>query len=217
MPNITMDPLDSITVTVSRHEEICADKADIYISVAGSAFITGSTALTKSKEVAQLMSELYSGGLIKASDVTLRGAQADSRNGFLGRGTLTTYLLKIHCPTLDSVADVLAIVTSQRSVTLDHLAWRFPDYKILEEKWLGSCLDNAKEKAAKIASSLGVKLLAVHSLSEKWLEHETKQHVSPIARGDIPKTAPDELAFSLVMTKQLELRLEINYRISNYA
>jgi len=215
-----MDQLDTITVIVGRREEVCADKADIYLSIDGPNFITGIAALKKAREVAQLVADLLARG-VKDHDIALLGVLANQTAGAVGRNTPATYRLRIHCPNLELLSDTLGVITAHRTVTLETVAWRFPDEKLMEAKWLEGCLVSAKEKAAQIASALGVKLLAVHSLSEKWIETAPE----PIATPAIPAASATgtgtrpvvNAGFSLAITKQAEVQVEVKFRVSNYA
>lgn len=215
-----MEKPDTITVTVSRREEVEANKVDIQVTIKGSSLVTGTAALKKAKEVAQLVSALAEVGL-KDERVALKGIHAASSSGMLGRSTSATYQLHVRCDDLEMLADILGVVTSQKNARLDFLAWRYPDDKKLKNDWLQSCLNDANEKAKAVASILGVKLKGVHTFVEKWLDGEQGDRRLPqeVRVGDFMKMARTrgesiDLGFPLSHSKLVELQLEAQFRVS---
>jgi uncharacterized protein YggE len=215
-----MEKPDTISVTVSRREEIEADKVDVHLTITGSSLVTGTAALKKAREVSQLVNALVETGL-KEQDVALKGIHAESSSGILGRSTCASYQLRVRCDELERLADVLGVITSQKNVKLDSLGWRYPDDKKLKAEWLQSCLPEAKEKAHAIASSLGVKVLGVHALSETWLDSEQadRRFLQEPAVGAVMMKAmarPEriDLGFPLSHSKWVELHLDAHFRVS---
>jgi hypothetical protein len=216
-----MDKSDTITVAVSHREEIRAVRADIYLSAKASVLITGDAAFQKAKELAHVVSQLTGAG-IKEEEITLRGVLAERTNPIIGPGNPATYLLRVHCPRLDRLPELLVVITAQRNVILDQLVWLFPDSPTEQAKWLTACLTQALEKARHIAANLGVKLLGVHSFSEKWIEpNDDQKRVefsssggTPLPKGSTDRNAP--ITIPLVTTKQVEIDVEVNFRVSAY-
>jgi uncharacterized protein YggE len=215
-----MEKPDTITATVSRREEIRADKVDIHVTIKGSSLVTGNAALKKAKEVSQLVSALLE-VKIKEEDITLTSVHAESSSGILGKSTSATYQLRIKSNDLELLADVLGVVTAQKNAKLDHLGWRYPDDKKLKGEWLQSCLSEAKEKAGAIAAGLGVRLLGVHTFSEKWLDSEQAErpYLSEVRGAVLAKAMraqPIDLGFPLSHSKWLEIQLEAQFRVSEF-
>jgi uncharacterized protein YggE len=215
-----MEKPDTISVTVGHREEVEADKVDIHVTIKGSSLVTGTAALKKAKEVSQLVSALAEVGL-KEQDVALKSIHAESSSGILGKSTSATYRLRVRCDDLEKLADVLGVITSQKNAKLDLLGWRYPDDKKLKAEWLQSCLAEAKEKANAIASSLGVKLLGVHALSEKWLDSEqpdrpflNEQRMEAVMAKAMARAERIDLGFPLSHSKWIELQLETQFRVS---
>lgn len=100
-----MEKPDTITATVSRREELGADKVDIHVTIKGSSLITGNAALKKAREVSQLVSALLE-VKIKVEDITLTSVRAESSSGILGKSTSAAYQLRIKCNDLELLADV---------------------------------------------------------------------------------------------------------------
>jgi uncharacterized protein YggE len=214
-----MEKPDTITVAVTHRDEVGADKVDIHVTVKGTSLITGPAALRKAKEVSQLVSALEAVG-IKDSDLKLKSVHAENSGGILSKFSLATYQLRIRCSALDNLAEVLGAVTSQKNARLDFLAWRYPDDKNLRNEWLRTCLEEAREKAAAIASTLGVQLLGVHSLVERWVDSEQggRAPLSEMPGGvrvrEMARAEPIDLGFPLSHSKWVELQLEIQFRVS---
>jgi|SRR4051812_9208728 uncharacterized protein YggE len=216
---LLMETPDTITAVVTRREEIAADKVDLYVTIVGSSLITGNAALKKAKEVSQLVLALAPVG-VKEAQVVLQGIHAESSSGILGKSTSASYQLRVTCLDLERLAEILGVVTSQKNVKLDLLDWCYPDDKELKIAWLQGCLREAREKANAISSSLGVKLIGVHSLSEKWVDPESGGPISlrqPAAAGVFLKARRAEridLGFPLSHSKWVELQLECRFRVS---
>jgi uncharacterized protein YggE len=214
-----MEKPDTITATVSRREEIGADKVDIHVTIKGSSLVTGNAALKKAREVSQLVSALLE-VKIKEEDIALTSVHAESSSGILGKSTSASYQLRIKCNDLELLADVLGVVTAQKNAKLDYLGWRYPDAKKLKAEWLQFCLSEAKEKAGAIAAGLGVRLLGVHAFSEKWLDSEQSErpYLNEV-RGAVlarAKAQSIDLGFPLSHSKWLEMQLETQFRVSEF-
>ncbi|MDB6109985.1 MAG: hypothetical protein JWR69_1735 [Pedosphaera sp.] len=216
-----MQKPDTITVVVSRREEVRAHRADIYFSAKGSILITADAALKKTKEVAQVLHQLAAIGVAE-EHIILRGVQGERNTPIIGSANTASYLLRVHCPDLEKLPELLGTLTVQRNVVLDQLVWHFPDDAAAQARWLGACLAESREKAQQIAAAMGVKLLGVHSLVEKWTDpaDEQKRFLFSAARAaSTGKTANErlpELHFPLITTKQVEVRVEVDFRVSAY-
>jgi uncharacterized protein YggE len=204
----------------SHREEMRAKQADIMLSVMATALYTGEAAFKKAKELAQVVGLLTAAGL-PDGNVTLLGIQAGRSSPIIGRSNTATYLLRVHCPDLDILPEILGVLTAQRTVVMDELVWRFADDKAVRAKWLDGCLADARERAKRIAAGLGVKALGVHSYFEKWIEPSDGQRrvsFAPVRASTTGNTTPDErrsdFPFPLVTTMQLELSVEVEFRVS---
>lgn len=208
----------TISITATRRQEIAADKADLQVTIKGSSLVTGSAALKKAKEVNELVTALLAAG-VKEDELSLRGIQVQSSSGILTRTSSATYSLRIRCSHLELLGDILGTISAQKNVALDHITWRYPDFKPLQKEWLDSCIAEAKERAAHIAAALGVKLLALHSFAEVWQDSEE----IPMRTRSVPavkamkamalaeRSRDLDLGFNLAHSKQVEQRVDLTY------
>jgi hypothetical protein len=216
-----MQKPDTITVVVNRREEVRAHGADIYFSAKGSTLITADAALKKTREVAQVIHQLAAIG-VDEKDIVLRGVHGERNTPIIGSANTASYLLCVHCPDLEKLPDLLGTLTAQRNVVLDQLVWHFSDDAAVQAGWLGACLSESRVKAQQIAAAMGVKLLGIHSLAEKWVDPADDQkrfHFSTTRAALAVKAGPErlpEVNFPLVTTKQVELRVEVDFRVSAY-
>jgi hypothetical protein len=158
---------------------------------------------------------------VKEADIILRSIHTESSSGILGRATSASYQLRVRCHDLDLLADILGVVTAQKNARLDYLTWRYSDEKAWKRDWLNTCLAEAKEKAAAMASSLGVKLLGVHALFEKW---DDSEQISPqrlhesysMSKFAVRHLEKVDLGFPLSHSKSVELLLETRFRVSEF-
>ena len=216
-----METPDTITVVVTRNEEIRADKVDLHLTVKGSSLVTGNAALKKAKEVSQLVNALREIGL-EDENISLQGIHAESSGGILGKFATASYQVRIHCNNLESLADILGVVTGQKNVRLEFLSWRYPDHRQARNDWVRACLAEAKDTARGMASALGVKLIGVHTLSENWTDSERGErgHVRNIdAAGAriMPSMAKSiDLGFPLSHSKRIDLQIETQFRVSGF-
>jgi uncharacterized protein YggE len=217
-----MEKPDTITVTVAHREDINADKTDIHVTIKGSSLVTGNAALKKAKEVSQLVAGLAEVG-VKEHDIALEGIHAESSSGVLGRATSAIYELRVRCHDLEQLAEILGVITAQKNAKLSDLSWRYPDDKKLKAEWVRTCLAEAREKAGCIASGLGVKLLGVHSLSEKWMDseegerpHHLREMLTKGAAFMARRATPVELGFPLAHSKWMEIEIVVQFRVSEF-
>src|SRR6185437_2133667 len=87
-------------------------------------------------------------------------------SGLLTKSSSATYTLRVRCNKLDTLADVLGAITSQKTVELQNLEWGYPDDEALRTGWLVKCAQRANERAKQLSEALGVKLLGVHRFGE---------------------------------------------------
>ncbi len=160
---------DLLRVVITREDELEASHADLRVTVRGSSLVTGSAALTKAREVAALVSALGGIGVPEGS-IRVEDVAVQVESGLLTKSSSATYTLKIRCAKLESLADVLGVITSQKNVQLGHIDWGYPESDDLRTRALVDCATRATERARRIADALGVKLLGVHRFGEPELQ-----------------------------------------------
>ena len=211
----------NILVTVSHEEEIEADHADLFVTIRGASLFTGQAALTKAREVAQLVAALQAVG-ISDSEIRLQGVRADVTSGVLGKTSSATYSLKIRCARLEMLAETLGAITSQKNTSLQSLVWGYADNEEQKLQWLDACIAQANAKAQRVAAGLEVRLLGVVSFSETYTDPEAG--VSPrsqsdgfgVSRARNPSTFTEDLGMEVSHTKTIKLTISVTYRVSAF-
>jgi uncharacterized protein YggE len=216
--NKTMEQPDTITIEVIESNELLADSVDLFMTIKGKSFFTGEEAFKKAREVHELVNGLKDYGITE-EDILLQNVRADISSGIIGKQSSATYRLRIRCRKVDQLADVLGIITSQQNTSLAHMAWRYSDAEEMRAKLLEKCLSKSKEKAEKVAASLSVELLGVHTFDEQVADSELSVIHQPVAANSrgVFKARPmmkEELGLSVSHAKRITLNLTIKYRVS---
>lgn len=217
---------DGIKVSIVHHEEVRADRADLFVVIKGSSLVTGDAALKKAREVGLLVTELTAHGL-EESDIRIQGVYAEASTGMLGRSSSAKYLLKVHCGDLNLLADILGIITAQKNTTLRSIVWGYPEEDAqTQDRRLGTAIRRANEKAARIAAGLGVTLLGVYSFREKTVDEESlsaprsREHgVYDLSDSDhvrARRITADDLGMEVSHAKEITLHIEVEYRVSGF-
>jgi len=210
---------DTIKVNVSQREEIQATHADLIVTVKGSSLISGDAALKKAKEVSQLVDELTDFGL-PAEAIHLQSVYAEASSGGLLRSSTAIYRLRIRCEKLEQFTDLLGIITSQKNATFERVDWKYPD-ETVREAALEKALAKAGDKARKIATALGVKVLGIYTLNENTFDQEApmpqmmrfEAQAKTRNVGVVPQA---DLGMDIQHSKLVEVHVEIEYRISGF-
>ncbi|MDQ2800485.1 MAG: SIMPL domain-containing protein, partial [Armatimonadota bacterium] len=199
-----IDLLDLITVEAARREELTADRADLFLTIQGTSLVTGNQALQKAREVAQFVGELGQRGL-PPENIYLEGVDV-SLNGGLVKTSQASYHLRIHCPQLEQVGDVLGVVAAQKNITLRHLRWGYGDDRELRDALLDDCARRAHAKAKKIAAALGVKLVGVHRFAETFVDREA---------GPAPAPRGADMDFGMVRARRMASPVDLGTDVSH--
>lgn len=220
-----MSDLDLITVKVAKQCELQADHADLSVKIQGASVVSSGQALEKAREVAHLVRELAELG-VPQEDVHLQGASADVSTGTLIKTSQASYRLKIHCAKLETLPDILGVITSQKNTSLGRIEWGYPDEGALKDQWLDECVAKAHAKARKVAAGLGVNLTGVHSFAEDFSDSEAIppasvwMEASAIRRAPAPleraRVTEEDFGLDVSHAKTLALRVVVEYRVSGY-
>ena len=210
---------DTLKITASQREEIPASHADLFVTVRGSSLMSGSEAMRKAKEVSQLVDELVRFG-ISAENIHLQGIHMEASSGALLKSSSASYRLRIRCEKLDQIPDLLDILGLQKNASLERIAWKYPD-QAARERLLEAAIKNAKERAEKVAASLGVKLLGIYQFSENTFDEEMPfpqfQAAAPQKRAlGMAAGAEPSLGMDIQHSKALQVNVEIEYRVSDF-
>jgi uncharacterized protein YggE len=220
--------LDLISVSADVSEEVSATSADLFVAIVGQSFFTGSAALEKTKEVNDLVVALGIAG-VPQRDVHLQSVRATNAAGILRKSSAAKYHLRVHCPTLEVVGEAIGAITSQKNADLRPIVWRYPDADGLHDRLLDVATRRAHDRARRIANNLGIRLAGVHRYDEKFADPEALALQNPfiahpfaLHRATIDKTMDitlserEDLGMNVSHIKEVRLRAEIDYYVSDY-
>jgi uncharacterized protein YggE len=211
-----MEQLDTIAIEASDSDELCADHADLLVTVQGSSLFTGLEALKKAREVSELVEGLTELGLSE-TDVLLESVYANVSSGITGRSSSANYRLRIRCQEMDALADLLGVITSQRNANLTRVVWKYSDLEDFRFRLLERCLSKLKRKAEMVASSLGVELLGVHEFQEQPFPRPASLKLGEAF--DLPSDARaktmtrEDLGLSVSHSRKFTVALSTRYRV----
>lgn len=209
---------DTIKVSVAHREEIFASHANLHVTVRGSSVVSGNEAMKKAREVNQLVEALTHFGLSPDS-VQLLGVHIETSSGTLLKSSSATYRLRVHLETLDSLAEVLDIIASQKNATLERIEWKYPEQDA-QERGLESAIAKGKAKAEKVASAMGVKLLGVYDFMENTFDEERPPMPFQAAERSMKTFAAvadqPSLGMDIQHSKTIHVNVEIWYRVSSF-
>jgi uncharacterized protein YggE len=207
---------DTIRISAAQREEVDATFVELFVAIKGSSLVTGSAALKKAKEVSLLVEELTNSGL-PTEAIHLQSVHTEASGGVVLRSSSAIYRLRIRCENLDQLPDLLGIVASQKNGTLEGLEWKYPE-EAAWERALDKALGKAETKARKVAAALGVKLLGVYNFTEIIVDREAEGVFRPAQalEGHVGVARMRTLGMEIQHTKPVEVRAEIEYRISAF-
>ena len=208
----------TLKVTETRRYEIPADRADLHVTIEGTSLVTGDQALHKAREVAQLVHALTEYGL-PPDAVFMQGVYADKFTGLLAKTSQARYRLRVRCADLKTLGDLLGIVTAQKSATLNLIEWGYPYGDAEKDAWLSEVVTRANAKATLIAGALGVRVLGVHSFSERG-DDEGRPHRTPVPEGSMMMErrsrtmTGEDLGMEISHTKTVQVSVEVEFLVS---
>jgi uncharacterized protein YggE len=208
---------DTLKVSASYKEELSASHADLFITVRGSSLVGGDQAMKKAREVSQLVDELVRFG-IPAEKVHLQGVHLESSSGPLLKSSSAFYRLRLRCDQLDQLPGLLEIISSQKNATLERIDWQYPEE---EARGLETAIRIAEEKAGKIASSLGVRLLGIYDFMENNFDEERPPMpfmAQAVGFKSRDRGMPEEpgLGMEIQHSKTIHTSVDIWYRVSPF-
>lgn len=216
---------DLIHVEETVREEMQADHAELFVTIRGSSFVAGTAALTKAREVSQLVTDLREAG-VSDTEIHLQNVEAEVATGVLGRNSSAAYKLRVECKTLDKLGDVLGAIASQKNAALYRLRWFYPEHETAQDRLLQLCIDRANQKARLIADGLGVRLIGIASFRYHYkASYVPDPDMDPAdmremmqrygKRSDVAKDEEREaIAINFSHTVELPVSVSVAYRIS---
>ena len=212
---------DHISVTTEESARVEANRADIFVSVAGASFFSGAMALQKAREVAELVAALKTVG-IEEAQIKIEAIRAQNQSGTFSKSSAVIYNLRLENVPLERIADTVGAVTSAKNATLSRLEWRFPDETPLRDEMRARCLQMALGRARIMAQTLGVRLFGVYELGEKWQgtrdETTAQRGFDGMGRSRAKRLPVSEEELGLVIThaEDVHLELTIQFRVSEF-
>ena len=207
---------DTIKVSANHKEEISANRADLFVTVKGSSLVSGDAAMKKAKEVSQLVEAVTSLG-VSPEAIHLQGVHIETSSGALLKSSSATYRLKIQCEKLDSLAEILDVISEQKNATLERIAWKYNEDEA-RERGLLAALEKAKSKADKVAKAMGVKILGVYDLIENTFDEEMPYPqfaaMQAAPKRSVGITPEPSLGMDIQHNKTINVNVEIWYRVS---
>jgi uncharacterized protein YggE len=209
---------DTIKISASHKEEISASRADLFVTVKGSSVVSGDQAMKKAREVSQLVEALTSLGLSPEA-VHLQGVHIETSSGALLKSSSAVYRLRIECEKLEQVAELLDVISAQKSAVLERIAWKYNEDEA-RERGLLAALEKAKSRAEKVAKTLGVTLLGVYDLIENVYDEESPYPqfaAQAMPMRTMAKAAPEpSLGMDIQHSKTVHIGVDIWYRVSAF-
>jgi uncharacterized protein YggE len=208
---------DTIKVSAFHREEIFASHANLYVTVKGSSFVSGSEAMKKAREVSQLVEALTSFGLSPDS-VHLQGVRIETASGTLLKSSSAIYHLKVKTEKLDQIPGLLDIIANQKNSSLERIEWKYPEDEA-RDRGLESAIAKGKAKAEKVAAAMGVKLLGVYEFMENTYDEERPPmpfQAKAMEMRSLGAVADQpSLNMEIQHSKTINVNVDIWYRVSS--
>ena len=208
---------DTIKVSASHQEEIFASHANLYITIKGSSIFSGGEAMRKAREVSQFVEALTRYGL-SSNAIQLQGVRLESTSGAALKSSSAVYPLKVKTEKLEQLPGLLDIIAEQKNATLERIEWKYPE-EAARERGLDAALAKGKEKAEKVAATLGVKLLGVYDFLENTFDQERPPMPFQAMEAGMLKARasvePPSLNMEIQHSKTIQVNVDIWYRVSD--
>jgi uncharacterized protein YggE len=208
---------DTIKISASHREEIFASHANLYVTVKGSSVFSGNEAMKKAREVSQLVEALTRYGL-SPDAIQLQGVRIETASGPVLKSSSAIYRLKIKTEKVDQLAELLDLIAGQKNATLERIEWKYPEEEA-RARGLEVALAKGKEKATKVAASLGVKLLGVYDFMENTFDEERPpmpyQAMEMNMKARAAVAEQPSLNMEIQHSKTIQVNVEIWFRVSD--
>ncbi len=208
---------DTIKISASHREEIFASHANLFVTIKGSSVFSGNEAMKKAREVSQFVEALTRYGL-SPDAIQLQGVRIETANGPVLKSSSAVYRLKIKTEKVDQLAELLDLIAGQRNATLERIEWKYPEDEA-RQRGLEAALARGKEKATRVASLLGVRLLGVYDFMENAFDEERPpmpyqaMEMNMKARAVAPEQP--SLNMEIQHSKTIQVNVDIWYRVSD--
>jgi uncharacterized protein YggE len=210
--------INFISVAMSATAEVEADRADLHLQVRGSSLIFGNAALSRAREVPQLVTDLKGLG-VPEGDIHLMDVQAEVHKGL---NSAATYSLRVHCSSLDRLGTLLGAITAQKNVTLNRLTWGYnpTEEQQTDSRLLDECLRRANARARQMAGGLGVQLRGIHRCRERRNDSEAPilyQAQADFSRSRSGASMELDMGMTPSHSKRITVAIEVDYLVSGFS
>jgi uncharacterized protein YggE len=161
-----------LRVTATETAEVEATRAKLHIRIEGETFVLGNAALTRSREVAELIAKLKTLGLTD-QDAQVSGVHAKVNQGVLTKGSRAVFRLALTVRDLSKIPDYLGAITAVKHAELERLEWIFDD-EAARLELSAQATKKALEKATVMASAVGHEIAGIRAISDSSKMPEVK-------------------------------------------
>jgi uncharacterized protein YggE len=214
----TIQP-DRITIRETFVEDVSATGALLTVTVKGSSFITGQTALKKAREVATLVEALITAGLSEAK-ISVETVKVQASSGPILKTSSASYTLRLDCEDLEKLDDVLTVVTSAKNISLDSLEWQYADLDTRKNSWITAAIEQANSRAREATTALGVQIAGVQNcqieyigIKEPPLRDPDKEWHQQERMRVLPRT-PFSIGMPMQQSEEKGARVTVVYHIT---
>jgi len=214
---------DRVSIEEVSTCELTPKHAVLEIVVEGESVAFGNEALSKSQEIADLLSELQKIDYSK-ENVTLEGISIRASTGKILKSSSARFSLKLDNIPMELIPKMLGVISSQKNIEMTDMSYEFGNLDAEKSTLLKECCLKAKNQGQEICNTLGVSMLGVYSMSQTWSDPITdgisKHHAR--SRMTLSKTRsaqPQELEgldFSANYKGKLSLTLKFDFRVGEF-
>lgn len=205
---------DSISVDVSERRVVTAVRATAHLTLSGASFVRGGEPHRKAKEIAELASALRALGIaedaIRVTDVV-----AHVESGLLTKSSSATYRLTVDV-VMEALPALIGAIGGQRNLKLERLSFDYAEDPAERDAWAASLARKALARADILAEALGVTVLGVASLEERFDDGEAPApviHDSDVMVVRSAAPTPIEPGVPLIHEKTVTLALRVRFRV----
>jgi len=165
MSGLGMSERGVIRTHASAERELEANRAKLLLRIEGETAFWGNAALTRSREVAALVTALGAQGVLEA-DLRVLNVTLAAQSGALGRSSRASFTLEVSVGDLERLPEHLGTVSSAKNIELLRLEWVYSGEDLLGQTLLGQATGQAQARAQAMADALGLHLAGLRSASD---------------------------------------------------
>ena len=203
--------------------EVTPTHSVLDIVVEGESTVFGNEALNQSKEIAHLVSELEVIGYSK-KNITLESISIKTSTGKILKASSARFNLLLQEVSMEQIPKILGLLSSQKNIEIREMHYEFSSLESEKNTLLREGCHKAKEQTKDICSSLGISLLGVYSMSQKWsnpvADAISQNHPSRGLKMSMSRSAQPQnlegLDFITNYKNKLLLTLEFDFRVGKF-